>query len=124
MGHTWENISKIRYGLQLIGKVRWTSEDPEQGDLKDIQKVQNKMLRLINGSRLIDKISTMSLLAKANMLSVNQINAQVKILEVWKAMHDPNHPLKIEKIVHEPNSCRTRAVTNGNCSELVEYTRS
>ena len=47
------------------------------------------MLRLLNGSRLVEKIGTESHLEKANMLSVNQMNAQTKVTEVWKAVHDP-----------------------------------
>ena len=84
--------------------------------LKAIQKVQNKMVRLLNGKSLIDKISTKTLLANVNMLSVNQINAQIKITEVWKAMRDANHPLKIEKVAHD--SCTTRSVTNGDLKEF------
>ena len=33
-------MSKIRYGLQLYGKVRLLEEDPTGGDLKAIQIVQ------------------------------------------------------------------------------------
>ena len=115
-------VSKIRYGLQLLGKVRWSIEDPEQGDLKAIQKVQNKMLRLLNGSRLIDKINTKTLLEKVNMLSVNQLNAQIKLTEVWKAKHDSNHPLKIEETVHDVSTCLTRAVANGDLKEFGKST--
>ena len=97
--------SKIRYGLQLLGKVRWTKEEPVQGDLCAIQKVQNKMIRLLNGCKLMDKISTEKLLTNVKMLSVNQLNAQIKITEVWKAMHDVNHPLKIEKLMHDVKTC-------------------
>ena len=75
-------VSKIRYGLQLLGKIRWTSQDTAQGDLVAIQKAQNKVLRLINGCKLVDKISTQKLLKNVNMLSVNQLNAQIKISEV------------------------------------------
>ena len=114
-------VSKIRYGLQLIGKVRWKNEDPTQMDLNAMQIVQNKMLRLINGSSIMDKISTKTLLAKANMLSVNQINAQIKINEVWKALHVPNHPFKIEKVIHDNSTCVTRAEANG---ELKEFGKS
>ena len=120
-------VSKIRYGLQLLGKVRWTNEDSTQGDLGAIQKVQNKMLRLINGKRLMDKISTKALLENVSMLSVNQMNAQIKITEVWKAVHDVKHPLKIEKVAHDSRSCKTRAVTNGDLkvfgkSEMLQST--
>ena len=66
----------------------------------------------------MDKISTESLLIKVNMLSVNQLNAQIKITEVWKAVHDLNHPLKIEKLVHDESTCLTRAVANGDLKEF------
>ena len=67
--------SKIRYGLQLLGRVRSTSSDPQCADLKSIQLVQNQMMRCLNGTTIKDKISTSSLLQKYNLLSVNQMNA-------------------------------------------------
>ena len=45
------------------------------------------MLRLINNSRVKDKISTASMLKKFDLLSVNQLAAQIKLQEVWKATH-------------------------------------
>ena len=111
-------ISKIKYGLQLLGKVRMTKEDVEQGDLGAIQRVQNKMVRLLNGCRLLDKIKTQTLLKNVKMLSVNQINAQIKLTEVWKAVNDPNHPLKIEKLTHVNANCLTRAVKNEDLKEF------
>ena len=52
------------------------------------------------------------------MLSVNQINAQAKIMDLWKAIHDPDHPSKIEKMEHDPNACLTRSVANGDLKEF------
>ena len=31
-----------------------------------------------------------------NALSVNQLNAQIKITEMWKAINEPNYPLKFK----------------------------
>ena len=56
--------SKIRYGLQLIGKVRTKAEDPECAIFKDIQLVQNRLLRLLNRSQIKDKISNKAMLKK------------------------------------------------------------
>ena len=106
--------SKIRYGLQLLGKIRWTSQDTETKDLKVIQTIQNKMIRLLNGAKLLDKINTKVLLNNEAMLSVNQLNAQIKILEAWKASKDENYPVKFKKV---NNDCSTRSITNG---DLVE----
>ena len=77
-------ISKVRYGLQLLGRVRVANEDPECGDLKAIQLILNKLLRLLNGTKVKDLVSTKSMLDKFGILSINQLNAQVKLLEIWK----------------------------------------
>ena len=39
----------------------------------------------LNGKKISDKISTKVLLNNINMLSANQINAQIKLLEFWKS---------------------------------------
>ena len=70
--------SKIRYGVQLLGKTRLKNEDVQNEDLKCIQQIQNKMLRFLNKVALKDHVRTESLLAKTGMLSVNRINAQTK----------------------------------------------
>ena len=53
----------MRYGIHLYGKVRTTEEDTTQGVMGEIQKAQNKMLRLLNNSRIKDKICTKSIMA-------------------------------------------------------------
>ena len=52
------------------------------------------------------------------MLSVNQMNAQIKITEVWKAINDSNHPLKFEKVKHDSHLCLPRSITNGDLKEF------
>ena len=75
-------------------------ECPINKDIKAIQMVQNKLARLINGKTLKDKVSTKELLQNANLLSVNQINAKVKLQEIWKVMNIADYPLKITLNVH------------------------
>ena len=55
-------MSKIRYGLQLYGKVRLTSEDAMRGDIQALQKVQNNLLRMLNGTQVKDGVSIESML--------------------------------------------------------------
>ena len=86
--------SKIRYGLQLLGKVRLTDSDETQSWLKKTQLMQNKLTRFLNGTQIKDKISTKSILTKLNMLSVNQMNAQMKLTEAWKVNNEPEYPIK------------------------------
>ena len=81
--------------------------------MDDIQMVQNKLVRWPNGVNLTDRKRTSDLLKKLNMLSVNQINAQVKLLEMWKAHNIEKYPLKIERKSYNPNSAVTRAAFNG-----------
>ena len=66
-------ISKVRYGIQLLGKVRLNDQEPECGDLNAIQMVMNKLLRTLNGSKVVNRISTESLLVKFGISSVNQL---------------------------------------------------
>ena len=106
-------ISKLRYGLQLLGRVRWQASNPTNSDLETIQKCQNKLLRALNGSRVSDKISTKSLLSKYNMLSVNQRNAQVKLSEMWKSTHIINYPIKTDSLQRNNDMRCTKAVSNG-----------
>ena len=61
-------------------------------DLKAIQIVQNKLARILNGVKLSEKISSKALLSKLKMLPVNQINAQAKLLDMWKATHVEGNP--------------------------------
>ena len=74
--------SKIRYSVQLYGKVRMSKGDLENGLIEDIQVIQNKLARWLNGVSIKDKKRTRDLLNNLNMLSVNQINAQIKLTEM------------------------------------------
>jgi len=60
------------------------------------QRAQNKMLRVLDGSQIVDQKSTKRLLEEQNMLSVNQMAAQIKLTEMWKATNDPQYPIKMK----------------------------
>ena len=108
--------SKLRYGLQLFSEVRLKEESPHNKHMSQIQKAQNKLLRVICGVTLSDRNSIKSLLYKANLLSVNQMSAQVKLTEIWKVLNDPLHPIKIQSNVHR-NGMETRSVTHNVIKE-------
>ena len=57
------------------------------------------------------------MLVKFNMLSVNQLNAQIKLNDMWKANNVENYPIKIEKHSAVNNSATTRATTSGKLIE-------
>ena len=93
--------SKLRYGLQLLGKVRLSIEDPETSEFKAIQIVQNNLLRLLNGTKIKDMVSISVMLKRFKMLSANQLNASMKLLEVWKAINLEDYPLLINRQENE-----------------------
>ena len=65
--------SKVKYGLQLCGKVRTSELHQKQGYLMEIQKIQNKLFRLLNNSTIKDKIPTKNIANDLNMLSVMKV---------------------------------------------------
>ena len=54
------------------------------------------MLMVINNSRTNDKISVKSMLKKFDLLSVNQLAAQIKLKEVWKSVHIDKYGITLE----------------------------
>ena len=112
--------SKIRYGLQLLGKVRLSEEDETQSWLKNVQLMQNKLTRFLNGSFVKDKISTKSILNNLNMLSVNQMNAQIKLSEAWKVTNVPDYPTKWELKTTADDERLTRATGANHIPETAK----
>ena len=70
--------------------------EPKSECMKALQLTQNRLLRALNNSRVKDKISTSSLLEKFDILSVNQLAAQIKFLEVWKSVHVEGYSIELE----------------------------
>ena len=52
------------------------------------------------------------MLAKFNMLSVNQINAQMKLSEMWKAVNDEDHPFNLVRREIGQNFRSMRSISN------------
>ena len=67
-----------------MGKVRMNENDVKDQDLMALQKMQNKVLRLLNNVSLKDKISSVKLAQTVGYLSVNQINAQIRLTNFGK----------------------------------------
>ena len=101
-------ISKVRYGLQLCTKVQLRETDPSSACLRTLQLTQNRLLRLLNGSKKSDKISIKSMLNKFGLLSINQLAAKIKLIETWKSINKEGYPIALEKFnshvtVHQHN---------------------
>ena len=111
-------MSKLRYGVQLLGKVRTSNEDSECTVFKDIQLIQNNLLRTLNGTKIKDRVSISYMLDKYKMLSVNQLNASVKLMMMWKALNKDNYPLTIKRQESNPNGMSTRSDSEGRPIEI------
>ena len=82
------------------------------------------MLRILGGTLVSDRKSTKTLLDNQNMLSVNQIAAQIKLTEMWKASNDPQYPIKMKTRERQVNAMETRSVTRGDLTEIGRSTRA
>ena len=70
--------------------------------MENLQLAQNNLLRTLQNVRIKDKVSIASMLERQQMLSVNQLQAQIKLTEMWKASNVNKYPLNIEKrTLHE-----------------------
>ena len=87
--------SKLRYGLQLYTSVQLNSEETKSSTMKSLQLTQNRLLRMLNGTRVAEKVSIKTMLNKFELLSVNQLSAQIKLTEVWKSINVGKCPLKL-----------------------------
>ena len=72
---------------------------------------------MITKTKLQDHVSTLTLLRQTNMLSVNQLNGQIKIQEAWKALNIPNYPIQLSKQKINEQGTTTRAGTAGRLIE-------
>ena len=103
--------SKLRYGLQLYDEVRRNAEDSKNCEMIKLQKCQNNLLRTLENAKIKDKRSIESLLESQKMLSVNQMQGQIKIMEMWKSKNVKNYPLKINILKENDSGITTRGAS-------------
>ena len=101
----------------MYSKVRTTEQDPTNGNMDKLQITQNKLARVLENVTLKDRTPTATLLNNQQMLSVNQVAAQIKLTELWKAINVPKFPIKVKKQETPTYSRTTRGVTNGKIIE-------
>jgi hypothetical protein len=58
------------------------------------------------------------------MMSVNQIAAQIKLTEMWKALNDSQYPLRVEQKSDKEDGIGTRSMTRGDLIEFGSSTHS
>ena len=105
--------SKMRYGLQLWATVRMERSQPKKQAITDVQKTQNKLLRILEKKRISDKVEVKTMLNNQGMLSVNQTAAQIKLVEMWKAKHVEIYPINVRFQTTVEGGRTTRGETKG-----------
>ena len=70
----------------------------------------------------MEKNKTSDMLTKHKMLSVNQLQAQVKLTELWKAVNSENNPLKFTHQTPAENCRVTRAVSDKKLVQMKGFT--
>ena len=81
--------SKLRNGLQLWARVRTENTYAKKTIVAEIPKAKNKLLKVLERKRISDRIPISEMLE-------NQLAAQFKLLEVWKAKNRENYPVKMD----------------------------
>ena len=85
---------------QVWSSIVHQSTDPTRRQqstaMKALQQTQNRMLRAINNSKIADRVSVTSMLTKFNLLSVNQLAAQIKLTEVWKSVNIKDYAISLD----------------------------
>jgi hypothetical protein len=76
-------------------KVGIHQEDPKHNNLTATQIPQNKILRLLDNSTLKERRSTLDMLSKFGLLSVNQLAANIKLTESWKCINENKYKIKL-----------------------------
>ena len=105
--------SKLRYGLQLWATVRVEDTDSKRTLETDLQKVQNKLVIIMERKRISNKIPVNTMLENQGMLSVNQTVPQIKLVEMWKAKNDEKYLVRIEFKTADENKVGPRGATSG-----------
>ena len=76
------------------------------------------MLRIVTNKKIKDRIRISAMLEELKMLSVNQTAAQIKLTEMWKAIHIAEYPIKVERKGENIVENNTRSTVRGD----IKYT--
>ena len=80
--------------------------------MKSLQLTQNRLLRTLNGTKISDKISTQSMLSTFQLLSVNHLAAEIKLIETWKSINLEYNPIQLEPFKTNTNAHQLRPQLN------------
>ena len=100
-------------------RVRLSEEESKNESMKAVQIAQNKVLRMLDNSSIKDRRRISEMLTKFDCLSVNQMVAQIKLTEAWKASTDPDYPVNLGITRNEDHPSQ-REVRSNTRKEMKE----
>ena len=109
--------SKIRYGLAVYLKPTFEREEVKTEKLsahtKELQVVQNSMIRVIRGLKQADHINMKKVRKEINMLSVNQMSVYHTVMEAFNITNrTASEQLQNKLIRHEGRHSERSAANN------------
>ena len=78
--------SVARYGIAVYFKPRLHT-DPKCGEQDKLQVIQNKMFRLLSGTKIRDKIRVEELAKKFKLMSMNQMSCYHTLMETYNIIN-------------------------------------
>ena len=86
--------SILRFGLGIFCPVRLNDSDPNPSSIEGVKVIFHDVLRLVCSTKRSEHSSIESMLEKLNWLSVNQLAAEIRLMEVWKSLNLEDYCLK------------------------------
>ena len=83
-----------------------------------------KYVLLDDFDSMLLKVSIRSMLLKFNQKSINQINAKIKLNEMWKSVNIPNYPIITNVVTRSEEVAQTRAVSTGQIKQSISTNSS
>ena len=88
-----------------------------------VQGCQNKMLHMLDNVSLKDHVTSISILHKYKLQSVNQLSAEIKRIEAWKSINVDSYPIQLEE--NNPGRIEIeRSVRQGTRKEWKDDSKS
>ena len=108
--------SKIRYGLAVYLKPTFDKEEVKTEKLsahtKELQVVQNSMIRVIRGLKQADHINMKKVRKQINMLSVNQMSVYHTVMEAFNITNRTASEQLQNKLIKHEGRHSERSVAN------------
>ena len=108
--------SKIRYGIAVYLKPTFDREEVKTEKLskhtKELQVVQNSMIRVIRGLKQADHINMRKVRKQINMLSVNQMSVYHTAMEAYNITNRTSSEQLQEKLIRHEGRHSERSAAN------------